>query len=174
MKAGRPIAGLTGKMFGMWTVLRRDETKKYRNARWFCRCDCGAEKSVEGNSITRSDRSRSTNCGCVHLRRQTKHGFAARANMHELYGTWVQMVGRCHNPNHPAYAYYGGRGINVCESWRHDITLFVLDVGKRPTPQHSLDRIDNDGPYGPENVRWATKAEQQHNRRDSRAIWRAA
>jgi len=76
------------------------------------------------------------------------------------------MIGRCYRPRNHRYAWYGGRGIRVCDRWRTSFEAFLADVGPRPTPRHSLDRIDNDGDYEPGNVRWATSFEQSRNRRN--------
>ena len=86
---------------------------------------------------------------------------------HPLYQTWKSMKQRCSNPNSPDYPNYGGRGIEVCDEWKNDFEMFVYHLGPKPSPEHTLDRVDNDWHYCPENCRWATKAEQQRNSRRS-------
>lgn len=90
-------------------------------------------------------------------------GELAKLNEVPGYRSWSMMKQRCNNPNYTHYSYYGGRGIKVCERW-NDFRNFYEDMGARPSPQHSLDRIDNDGNYEPDNCRWATKLEQVLNR----------
>lgn len=86
------------------------------------------------------------------------------------YLSWVRMQRRCYEPKYKQYKDYGGRGIRVCDAWRSDYLTFIRDMGRKPTPSHSLDRIDNDGDYEPKNCRWATTTEQSRNRRGVRKI----
>ena len=147
---------LTGKPFGAFTVLRRADRRSSSGAwYWRCRCICGVEKDIFCSSLTRG---LSTSCGC--LGRHNPHTKNAEKSC------WYNMIQRCHIPTHKSYHYYGGRGITVCERWRLSYDDFLNDVGRRPSPEHSLDRYpNNNGNYEPGNVRWATSSEQVKNRR---------
>lgn len=158
---------MAGRRYGRLTV-----TVAYRLLRrtpqWFCACDCG-EWGWIGAGNLKSGTTKS--CGC--LRRETTrrlsvtHGLTPVGNHHPLYASWCQMIARCENPRNPKYRDYGDRGITVCERWRRSFPEFLADMGSKPSPVHSLDRINNDGNYEPGNVRWATPVEQRHNRRPS-------
>ena len=86
------------------------------------------------------------------------------------YRAWRAAKSRCNNPNNISFKNYGGRGIRMCKAWSDDFAVFAANMGKRPSDKHSLDRNDNDGDYGPDNCRWATRAEQNRNSRQNRFL----
>ena len=154
---------MTGMKYGLLTALRPVGSDRQANIVWECRCDCGSIIIVNGSSIRQGN---TKSCGCFkrsHLIKMcTTHG---RCN-HPSFKTWKGMFDRCNNPNIPGYKNYGGRGIKVCKRWEN-IENFIADMGKKPSARHSIDRIDNDGDYMPENCRWATWETQQRNKRDN-------
>lgn len=152
---------LLGQRFGRLLIIAPAPTKN-RHTYWKCQCDCGSEVTVRTDALTRGP---TVSCGCYQLDKVTKHGMWKSSEYH----IWRTMLSRCENPNAHAYKEYGGREIKVCEQW-HTFEGFYKDMGKRPTASHSLDRIDNDGGYCPENCRWASKKEQSRNRRDNHLL----
>ena len=156
---------LTGQQFGHLTALIRN------GQRWLCQCDCGKKKSIQTTHL-RSGATRS----CGHLigeatrKRCTKHGRKPRGGNRQdpTYSTWCGMWTRCTNPNQRTWANYGGRGIKVCDRWK-DFQLFLADMGERPDGC-TLDRLDNDGDYCPENCHWQTLARQSRNKRNTLSL----
>ena len=152
----------TGKRYGRWTVIAfaaNHNGKSY----WKCRCDCGVEKDVMGKNL-RNGRSQS--CGCLmaelSAEKATSHGRCRTRTYH----IWGAMKTRCTNKNYPQYDDYGGRGITVCERWLHSFENFLADMGECPDGL-TIERRNNDAGYCKDNCKWATRAEQNNNKRNS-------
>lgn len=130
---------------------------------WTCFCDCGKAVDVsQSHLVTGHTKS----CGCmkseIHSKRLTTHG----KSEHKLYRLYNSILERCYSQYSKSYIEYGGRGIKVCDRWRNSFLHFLDDIGEKPEGKYSLDRIDNNGDYEPDNVRWATDEQQSNNRRN--------
>lgn len=150
--------------FGKLTALRTERSRKDGKRLWVCVCDCGNETEACASEL-KSGHKRS--CGCLFSERvqnkQWKHGGCSDSE----YRIWWDMKKRCDSPGASSHRFYGGRGISVCDRWCGSYANFLADMGRRPSPKHTLDRINNDGNYEPGNCRWATWGEQARNKRNN-------
>jgi hypothetical protein len=157
---------ISGETFGRLTAIAPVNRTPRGGIKWLCICKCSSESIVASGNL----RSGSTqSCGCLAQdqlsAKQTTHGMSK----HPLYITWISMKKRCYNKNYKYFKYYGGRGIRVCTYWKSSFPNFLADMGERPDGL-TLDRIDNDSDYTPENCRWATRRMQSNNTRHNRFI----
>jgi hypothetical protein len=175
------VKDLTGEKFGRWTVLRRAGSTSQGQATWRCLCSCGKEKEVRGADLRFG---KSVSCDCLRIELITTHGLFANGNREQSseYKSWASMLNRCVSDEPHLSIYYKERGVVVCRRWQ-SFENFLTDMGPRPSLNHSIDRIDNDGSYRCGkckdcynngviicNCRWATAKQQSRNTRSNRLV----
>lgn len=159
---------LTGQRFGKLVVLKKEGKDNSGHSTWLCQCDCGNLKVARGSHLKRGYIQ---SCGCIVIdslkARSIKHGLEGT----RLYRIWRGMIIRCYNPKSNRYHRYGERGITVCDEWRENPLAFHNWAIKNGYGENlTLDRIDNDGPYNPDNCRWITMKEQLNHKSNNRNV----
>ncbi len=158
------ITDFIGRSFGSLTVIRRHGPT--RSSQWACLCVCGKEVVCRTHNLRRKNGS---TCRCESRARAKRHATTHDKSSSKEYASWTDMITRCTNPKARSYSRYGGRGIIICPEWR-DFEAFFRDMGEAPSPDHTIGRIDNDGPYSQQNCRWETRLEQAMNKSNTRTL----
>lgn len=165
------VHDITGQRFGRLLVIERSGSNSRGRAQWLCRCYCGHSLVVTGNALLRGN---TKSCGCLSQEVSSANGKLRATHGHSrerLYQVWSNMRARCRSPQHHAYKNYGARGVTVCPEWDSSYEAFrswaYSNGYKEDAPRGActLDRINNDGPYCPENCRWVSMSEQRANQR---------
>ena len=163
---GHGLIDITGQKFGRLTAIKYVDYTNNNGSRWLFKCDCGKEIVTTSSSVRRG---RTKSCGCYNqeLRKnRIKHGMFNT----KMYCAWVHMRQRCNNPKCKSYQDYGGRGITVCEEWNTFINFYDWAMANGYEESLTLDRIDNDENYEPDNCRWVSMSVQENNKRNNHFV----
>jgi hypothetical protein len=160
------INDLSGRVFGRLTVISRGENFGV-GVGWLCQCKCGNVKNVRSACLRKGY---TLSCGCYHRDRTRESHLTHGMSRKPEYQAWNHMIQRCYNERTCNFTNYGGRGISVCVRWRKSFLNFFKDMGKKPSPKHSIDRLDNSKGYSPSNCRWSDQFQQASNKRGIRDI----